>query len=86
MKKQGNTGVRQYRASKLRYQCLRSFSDSHWYCPDATVCGNSLLWEGVEGKLERREMCTTQSDLNFALTQVPSWDCLATHVLLRKEV
>lgn len=23
---------------------------------------------------------------NFALTQVPSWDCLATHVLVRKEV
>lgn len=60
-------------------------SNSHWCCHDSTVCCNRL-WKEAEGQLEYKDVCTTQSRLSFAKTQVPPRECLATYVLLRKEV
>lgn len=72
------------KSSKLKCSASGSFSNSHWYCHDASVCCNTLWWEGVERWLECRKVYTTQNNFSFALTQVPPWGCLATHVLLRK--
>lgn len=54
-------------------------------CYDSTVHCHRL-WKGVEGRLECAALCTTQSHSSFAQTQVAPRECLATHVLLSKEV